>query len=428
MQGGIMTARTAFPEPQVERYIILKPNETNLPYLTKAEIIPVPDGTNSYVFAELSPVQALEIEKILSTTKGKIFKNEEISFKEDLRRESEDTLDDSELQELAAEAPSIYLTNKKVCSNCNTKSAERPTIFIIMDARINVNKKNKNGQKIFAGLNIEKGPVFAPDETPPCVDHGNEVLSLYCGKQGYGMIPNCNNVVDKIVTVEVFSCKSGKTNTEDIIKSWLWVADYTIQNRDRYNIVVNESIDGITKLNPGTGEAIASAVNAGAIVFFPSGNSGANMCDKAPNLMVPGTFVVGGTTEGNWVDFYSNWGPCVKSYFPFQVSNYNGQAIKGTSFSVTFAGVLALCLLGKNPNLTRDELYTAIMSRMTTIDPERWHNYGLPTRITEKTKFCDLPLYSTKQNKMCWDSLVSSCDPKAGVAKREVCAAIPKHK
>lgn len=411
---------TSFPDLQTQKYIILKPNDLNLPHLEKAEIIPIPNGDKSYVFVELTPEQFAAIDKLLQKTNGSIFKNQEHTFKEDLDVAHEAAIKPDEAKKIAASAASIYLTNKKRCDNCNTKSAERPTIFIIMDGRINPNKKNKNGKKVFAGLNIEIGPRFAPDDPGPCIDHGNQVLSLYCGKQNSGMIPNCNNVVDKIVTVEVFSCKSGKTNTEDIIKSWLWVADYTLKHRDKYNIVVNESIDALSKLNAGSEDAIAAAVNAGALVFFPSGNSGGDKCNYSPNLMVPGTFIAGGTTNGNWVDFYSNWGKCVKSYFPFQVTDYNNKAIKGTSFSVPFAGVLALCILGKNPHLTKDELFAAILSRMTTIDPERWHNYDLPTRITEKAKFCELPLYKSKKDKLCWELTTPPGEPRSQ-SRNEVC-------
>lgn len=375
-----------------KRYVIHKQVSNNVPHLHQhnAKYMPIAtDPKNHFVYADLTAEEAANVEDHLLAGESMAVNTEFTAIPNRSLKSAAPQPDPN------ADA-SIYLTNKPAqCKNWNTVGQGKKIKLVDMDARISPNKKNKNGQLIFKGLNIVQGPRFAPDDKLPCVDHGNEVLAIMCGKNGYGIIPNCNTLVDEIVAVEVFGCKNGKTDLQNITASWAWATEYTKANIDNYNVIIHESIDSlpITGYEP-VKPAVQAAVTAGAIVFFSAGNHGGDHCNNSPNLEVPGTFITGGSVSGNWVGFESNWGACVAAYFPWTVNNYNQEAIDGTSFGNPVSGARGIAIYARYPHLTHSQLFFQIVSNMDTIDPEKWHNYGIPTKITQKTKYCDMPTIS----------------------------------
>uniref|UniRef100_A0ABM0MRI9 Sexual differentiation process putative subtilase-type proteinase isp6-like n=1 Tax=Saccoglossus kowalevskii TaxID=10224 RepID=A0ABM0MRI9_SACKO len=117
-------------------------------------------------------------------------------------------------------------------------------------------------------------------------------------------------------------------------------------------------------------DAVESAIASGFSVVVAAGNEGQNACDFTPSSS-PSSITVAATASDDHATDYSNYGSCVDIYAPGNFirtpgfSNKDTRLISGTSMACPFVAGIVAIHLQKNPNLTPDEVKTAILDTCT---------------------------------------------------------------
>lgn len=387
-------------QPKYQRYILVHPNDLDLPYVKQApySLTRAATDTESITFVDLTEEQAKALEPVLETVNGSIQANEDFAISIPLVEDEEETLGDDASDASAgasigaaatakAKATKPKATSKypSTAPTCSKIKVSDDFILFFPDTMVNLKK--------FPAANLSIGNNYSGVDKP-CNPHADYTYSVFKQVLGDAQL--------EAVNIPVFGC-GGHGSYEAITSAFLDILDYK-KSHPTKKVAVFFAVSGGGK-NAAETAAVKALVNAGVLVGVSAGNNGANYCSKDfPPWNVPGVLQIGATmAPGNRCPYFTNWsgvtpqsqfGDCVNAYLPgvFKVKQFN-KPVKGTSFAIPQAVAWIVRWWNQNPNAKASETIKAFMDHTVMITKAGPSYYPPLTadglmRVIETNGFC----------------------------------------
>lgn len=227
----------------------------------------------------------------------------------------------------------------------------------VLDSGIRLTHNEFKGSMVECVLNVMDASL--------CEDgygHGSHVAATIAG-QTYGVAKNVNLKIIKVLD------SGGSGTIAGLLSGIDYVVNYMGEEAGSNPVVINTSLGGRT--SQVINDAVAGAVEAGAVFVVSAGNNHENACEQSP-ASSNRAITVGGTGNDDEPGFYSNYGTCVDIFAPgsdiesaWYRSDSDTNLQSGTSMAVPHVAGVAALILEENPEFSPDQVWQQLNTTAT---------------------------------------------------------------